>query len=307
MNLILDNDEAFLVYKALASETRIEILKILSRNPSTVSQISKDLGYSKAIISRYMRLLEEAKLIKQHHSDDIDKDNRKKSYILAVDRIDIEFPKKLFLPLEKEINDIKLGYYSDFDIKPTCGLASAAENIGDIDDPRTFASNDRVNADLLWFSEGYVKYIIPNTIKSNFRPELIEFSLEISSEFPGSNNVWPSDIAFFINDIYIGSVTIPGNFSDVRGKYTPDYWPDWLSQYGLLKFIRVNHEDTSINGIKISDVTISDLKLEDNPFVSLKISVEDDSKNKGGLTIFGENFGNHKQNIQYTIYYSKGS
>jgi len=35
----------------------------------------------------------------------------------------------------------------------------------------------------------------------------------------------------------------------------------------------------------------------------LKIAVEEDSERVGGLTLFGEHFGNHNQNIQIGIYY----
>lgn len=305
MDLNLDSDEALNVYKALASDTRIDILKILIQNSSTVSELSKILGYSKAIISRYLKILENAHLIKCNRQYESDMDGRKRIYQIAVDHIDIEFPKKVYLPFKKITEEIRLGYYSDFSVEPTCGLASATDHIGEIDDPRAFASNERIEASLLWLSRGYVEYIIPNALEENFHPELVEFSLELSSEFPGSNNNWPSDISLFINDVKVAVITVPGNFSDVRGKYTPAWWPDLLSQYGLLKTIRINHDDTSINGIKVSDATLDDLELTKSHFIKLRLEVEESSKNVGGLTIFGDSFGNHPQNIMYNLYYSQ--
>ncbi len=305
MDLNLDDSNALLVYKALASDTRIDILKIISKSPSTVSEISQNLGYSKAIISRYMKILENAHLIKCARNTDNNADARKKIYYLTVDHIEIELPKKIFLPYKKKSQEIKLGYFSDFSVQPTCGLAGSTKRIGNIDDTRTFALNDRIEASLLWFSAGYVEYVIPNSLNTNTIPELLEISMEISSEFPGSNNVWPSDISFFINNIKLGISTVPGNFSDVRGKLTPSWWDNWLSQYGLLKSIRINHEDTSVNGQKISDITLEDLKLTDNHFIKLRLEIEKDSINQGGLTIFGSDFGNHPQNIICNMYYSE--
>ena len=40
-------------------------------------------------------------------------------------------------------------------------------------------------------------------------------SAELSSEAPGVNNQWPSDISFSINDVLVGTWTSPGDFGDV--------------------------------------------------------------------------------------------
>ena len=54
----------------------------------------------------------------------------------------------------------------------------------------------------------------------------ITLSFEISSEAPGVCDNWPSDITFRLNDINIGKWTSPGDFGDVRGMFTPDWWFD---------------------------------------------------------------------------------
>ena len=176
----------------------------------------------------------------------------------------------LRLLLKHKTTEIKLGYFSNFYALPSCGLASAEAVIGALDDPRSFVLNERTDASLLWFSDGYVEYMIPNFLENNQIPEMLDISLEISSEFPESNNNWPSDISFYINDISIGTWTCPGNFSDVRGRLTPDWWDASYSQYGLLKHLRVSNKDTGVDGYKISDVKLSDLHLETSPFIRLK-------------------------------------
>ncbi len=303
MELYLDHT-GLQTYKALASETRLEILKLLANSPATTSELAQTLNLSKAILSRHLKILEDAKLIHLSHTYS-SSDNRKKVYTLKVDQIQIHFPNRIYLPFKKKTSEIRLGFFSDFSVKPTCGLASPDNVIGDIDDPRSFVSNDRISASLLWFSEGYVEYIIPNLLDDNQKPELLELSLEISSEFPVSNNNWPSDISFFINDIDVGTWTCPGNYSDVRGKYTPSWWSSDFSQYGLLKNLRVNQFDTTIDSHKISDIRLEDLHLTDSPFIKLRIGIHPDAINSGGLTIFGSDFGNHNQNILLSVYYSE--
>lgn len=61
-----------------------------------------------------------------------------------------------------------------------------------------------------------------------------------------------------------------------------------------------------MDGHKISSVTLANLNIEDSPFIKLKIGIDENSKNKGGLTIFGQDFGNYPQNILLKIYYSEG-
>lgn len=303
MFLELD-DNGISVLKALASDTRASILKLLLHTPLNVSELAKKLNLSKAIVSRHIRLLEDAKIIKLQENLEVT-DSKKKNFILAVDQITLNLPKKLHLPFHVITNEIKLGYYSNFSVSPTCGLASPTKVIGKLDDQRTFVSNDRIDASLLWFAEGFVEYMIPNEFNKNCTAELLELSLELSSEFPESNDNWPSDIAFYINDVFLGTWTAPGNFSDVRGKLTPTWWNNGLSQYGLLKHLRVTKKDTGIDGQKISSVSLAHLKIEDSPFIKLKIGIDGNSKNKGGLTIFGEHFGNYPQNILLKIFYTE--
>lgn len=303
MQLYID-EASLIVYKALASETRISILNQLAISPLTISELSQSMGITKAIMSRHIKMLCDAHLIKQSDSY-ASSDKRKKVFSLQVDRAEIVFPRKIYYPFEKKTSEIKLGYFSDFSVKPTCGLVSASSVIGAIDDPRVFVSNDRVNASLLWLADGYVEYKIPNTLEPGQTPEMIELSMELSSEFPISNNAWPSDITFYINNTKIGTWTCPGNFSDVRGKLTPAWWNSAYSQYGLLKHIRITRDNTGIDGVWFSSAKLSDLNLNDSPFITLRIGIEPNAVNKGGLTLFGDSFGNHPQNILLTVYYSE--
>ena len=48
-------------------------------------------------------------------------------------------------------------------------------------------------------------------------------------------------------------------------------------------------------GVSISDVTIDDLAIGQNDYISVAISVDADAENVGGINLFGEHFGDHPQ------------
>ncbi|MGX7418253.1 ArsR/SmtB family transcription factor [Carnobacterium gallinarum] len=301
MELDLSKD-SLIVYEALASETRLKILELLGNNKLNISEIAEHLQLSSAIITRHIQKMEEARLVKSEKKPG--RSGVQKMVYLAVDDIHITFPEKIFRAYHLHSTDLKIGHFTDFEVAPTCGLATKDEIVGKLDDSKYFFDSNRVNASLLWFSKGFVEYKIPNLIQKDEIPELLEISLELSSEFPRSNNVWPSDISIYINDVKVGVCNVPGNFSDIRGKYTPSWWNDDFSQYGLLKTIRTDQLDTGINGEFASTVSLKDLNILDNPIMTLRLAVEDNAKNVGGMTLFGEDFGNFKQNIKVNLYYS---
>lgn len=295
------SDNSLPVYQALASDVRLQILRLACEGNYSITDISKKINLSKAIVTKHVQKLEQAQLIKCER-DDSSAGCRKISH-LAVDNIRIEFPRHIYHSYSKYEEEMPLGNYIGFEVHPTCGLVSKTGRIGNFDDPYAFVDRNRCNAAMLWFSEGYVEYLMPNHLEKGQKPRMLEISMELASEFPYSNNVWPSDISFFLNEIPVGTWTCPGNFSDARGFYTPEWWNDDLSQYGLLKHIRVSDLNTSIDGEPISDITLSDLDMDNHKFIRLRIASLSNAVQKGGVTIFGRGFGNFDQDIICRLYY----
>lgn len=97
--------------------------------------------------------------------------------------------------------------------------------------------------------------------------------------------------------------TCPGNFADVRGKYTPDWWPITNSQYGLYKNIRITANETQIDGEKMSNFRLSNVPYN-SPYYTFRIMNPLNAKNVGGVTLFGEKFGNYPSNIKVTFFYT---
>lgn len=292
-------DEGLDVLKALGSEIRIDIIRQLQINKHmSMNELAKNLNITNGALTSHIKKLEACGIVSTSSGH-----GNQKICSLHVDKMLIDFE-----PGEELHNiynaELKIGHYSDYMIYPTCGIATANALIGEVDDPRYFAHPDRYNADILWFTKGYVEYMIPNFIPNQQKITQIMISAELSSEAPGINNVWPSDISFYLNDTCLGTWTSPGDFGDMRGLLTPDWWfPNW-NQYGLLKLLVINRTGTFIDGLKISNVTITDFHLDYRSSMKFRIAVKEDAKHVGGLTIFGKTFGNYGQDIKISIHYA---
>ena len=297
-------DEGLEVFKALGSELRINIIKLLQENHEmNMNELATSLGITNGALTSHIKKLEESGII-QVMTERGGHGNQKICKV-AVDKIVVDVESE---ETEEDQNiyntEVKVGHYSDYNVYPTCGLATSKAIVGEVDDPRYFSHPDRITAGILWFTKGYIEYMIPNLLPSATKIDQITVSLEISSEAPGINNDWPSDISIFLNDVKIGTWTSPGDYGDVQGIFTPDWWfPNW-NQYGLLKMIVINKKGTFVDGLKISDVTINQFNLDYKSTVRFKFEIEEDAKNIGGITIFGSEFGNYNQDIKVRIAYS---
>lgn len=297
-------DEGLEIFKALGSELRINIIKLLQENHEmNMNELATSLGITNGALTSHIKKLEESGII-QVMTDRRSHGNQKVCKV-AVDKIVVDVESEENEEDQNIYNtEVKVGHYSDYDVYPTCGLATSQAIVGEVDDPRYFSHPDRINAGILWFTKGYIEYMIPNLLPSATKIDQITVSLEISSEAPGINNDWPSDISILLNDVKIGTWTSPGDYGDVQGIFTPDWWfPNW-NQYGLLKMIVINKKGTFVDGLKISNVTINEFNLDYKSTVRFKFEIEEDAKNVGGITIFGSEFGNYNQDIKVRIAYS---
>ncbi len=295
-------DDGLDLFKALGSEIRIRILDILLENSGmSMKDLAQELNITSGALTGHIRQLEDCGLISISNLPG-GHGNQK---ICSVNQ------DKILIDLSREIpnqntysTSIPVGHYGNCDVYPTCGLASKNHLIGEVDDCRYFFHNERYTADILWFTKGYVEYVIPNFIPYEQRIDEICISMEISSEAPGVNDNWPSDIYFYLNDVNVAMWTSPGDFGEVRGILTPDWWFHNWNQYGLLKMLQINKNGTFIDGAHKSDVTIDSFHLTDKSLLKFRIGVPDTAENIGGLTIFGKSFGNYSQDINVRIAYS---
>lgn len=296
-------DQLLTVTRAIANDVRINILELLNEKSLNVNEIAESLGIPVSTAAFGVKTLEEAGLIFSELQPGI------RGSMKLCSRLCDNVSIKLFNP-ERSRNEntviinMPIGNYVDCRVAPTCGIVGSEDNIGMHDDPKSFYYPERVKAHLIWFYEGYVEYRFPNTIPEGATAESIELSFEACSEAPFYRNDWPSDISVWINGVRLGSWTSPGDLGGRRGKYNPTWWPDTLNQYGLLVNWKVDEKGTSINDEKDSDVVFQDLHIGDEDYISVRIGLSEDAKNKGGVSIFGEHFGDYPQNIVLKITYS---
>ena len=295
-------DDGLETFKALGSDTRIQILNILLENGQmSMNQLATELNISNGALTGHVKKLEECGLI--NISNESAGHGNQKMCSVTQDRIIVDIKKPIDYKNVFE-TEIKVGQFSRHQVWPTCGIATSESVIGEFDDIRYFNHPDRFTANILWFTKGYVEYTIPNLIPSNQRITQLSISAELSSEAPGIDNNWPSDISFYINDTKIGMWTSPGDFGDVHGMFTPQWWPQNWNQYGLLKLLVINDYGTYIDGLKISDVSTLSLHLDYNSDIRLRLAVENDSEHVGGITLYGKSFGNYDQDIRVAINYA---
>ena len=295
-------DEGLELFKALGSDIRVEIVKILlHENSMNMNELASRLSITNGALTSHIKKLEECGVVTV--SSEAQGHGNQKVCSVHLDKILIDLEDK---PGNDNVytTDIKVGHFADYSVYPTCGLATSSKIIGEVDDIRYFAHPDRFDADILWFTKGYVEYMIPNFVPANQKIDEICVAAELSSEAPGVNNVWPSDIYFYLNDVLLGTWTSPGDFGDVKGIFTPDWWFHNWNQYGLLKMLVINRRGTFIDGLQISDVSIDQLGLTFKSQLKLRLEVPDSAEHVGGLTIFGKGFGNYNQDINVKMTYS---
>jgi predicted transcriptional regulator len=296
--LVVDPEEGIEVLKGMASAARVRILKLLHVDgPMNVNDIAAALGLPQSTVSSNVQILEDSGLIRTE-TQKARKGNQKICHS-TFDEVLVMF-KEDVAPLHANAVEVAmpLGLYTSYEVSAPCGICSRDGIIGLLDVPDTFLDPDRMKAGLIWFTRGFVEYQFPNNARlAKNEIESMEFSMELSSEVPGTSADWPSDITVAVNGKDIGTWTSPGDFGDKRGVYTPDWWKLKGSQYGKLKSWRVGADGTYVDGLKISPVSLKDLDVDTHHSIRLRIGVKEDAKHPGGINIFGRGFGNYDQDI----------
>lgn len=296
MNLSLEDAEKLQqVAHALSSELRIRILELLDECSMNVLELSQRLDVPISTVSNSIVVLEKADLIRTERQAGVrgvaKLCSRKK------DTLHIELCYRAVREVESYYYNMPVGGYSDCDVVPTCGLLSSQSNIGEHDSVASFYDPGRYEAQMLWFMQGFVEYRFTNQVLKDHNLKCLEVSFEACSEAPNYRLDWPSDITVSINDMELGTWCCPGDFGGRQGRFTPEWWPTHSTQYGLLTRWRVDASGSYLNDQRIGDVTLDQLRLTDKHYISLKIGIKPDAVHQGGINLFGEQFGDHRQAI----------
>jgi predicted transcriptional regulator len=307
---IIDVDEdpvkAESFFRGLASEPRLKILRYLHGSVRSVNEIAAALNMPPTTVAMHIRVMEESGLVRTELQA-ANRGRQKMCSRIHYDRLIVILPRKDTTPKEYLEVSMPIGAYTDCEVAPTCGMVSDSQRIGEVDNPVTFYHPDRIQAQLIWFKQGYLEYRFPNSLPKGMTVDNLQFSMEICSEAPTHADDWPSDITLWVNHVEIGTWTSPADFGGERGALTPQWWGDWSSQYGLLKIWRITHQGSFIDGQRISDVSLSDLNLPGRNFIVVRIGIKEDATYVGGVNIFGRSFGNYAQDIVMRLHYVEDS
>lgn len=292
--LVNISEEDLPFFEALASPVRIRIIQRLACGDANIKELAEHIGVSSAIMTQHVKKLRAVGLIQTRKTTKAGKICMliQKAYELGMPRATpgTQYQKKI---------SISVGQYTDAQVETTCGLANETRIIGDLDDPRYFFDVERIGAQLIWFSAGYVEYTISNYVERIKQIESVEISAELGSEFPHFNNDWKSDIRVYLNGELLCEWTSPGDFGDRQGLNTPSWWAS--NQYGLLKHFKVTEEGVFLDGeLKTTERTLNDFHLE-LPYWRIRFESPKDCKYPGGLSLFGQKFGDYNQDIVVTI------
>lgn len=294
--------EAEEIFKALSTPMRLRLLELIYVNDQmSMNELAEALGLTNSAISLHVSKLENAGLVAIHTTSGkrgVMKIVRPVYSRLLVDMAPQAKPRHCYT------DDISVGHFISCDVHPTCGLATPANIIGELDNPKVFSYPERFQANIVWIGYGSLTYRLPNRLNPGQSLKELQISFEISSECPEFNQDYPSDIYFSINGIPLGKWISPGDYGARRGIISPYWWPELLNQYGLLKSLIINENGTFIDGtLRVSKTTIQDLHIDHNSSIDFTLSVPQDTANCGGLTLFGDNFGDYSQSIRVKAYY----
>lgn len=290
--------------KALSTPPRLQILNLLKLKAMSIQEIAKTLNLPVSSVALHIRILEDAKLVVTESQPGMHGSMR--VCVASVQSIHIDTSEENFDPAKKGVMvDMPIGNYNDCHVEPTCGIADENGDMMDnYDSPKAFFTPRRGHAQLIWFEQGYIEYRFPNYTEPQLPIKEISFSLELCSEAPGFMENWPSDITIYINEVEIITYRSPGDFGSRRGNLTPPKWQNGKTQYGILKTFSVQQNGGYLDGKLVNPlISLPQLNLYENPFISFKIEIKDTAQYIGGINIFGEKFGDYPQGIVMRIIY----
>jgi predicted transcriptional regulator len=293
------------VFKALGSETRLEILTLLAGGYRNINEIGLELSLSQPTVTKHIQILEQAGLVTSEYMPGTQ--GMQKRCRLRFEQLIVSFEGAGVVEERVEEIFMPVGLYSRVEAVPQCGLANRDKIIGFLDIPQSFLDPERASAEILWMSGGFVEYVFPNTLPSSVDILRLEVIMEACSEAPNYDHSWPSDISLWVNDVELGVWTCPGDFGAKRGALNPSWWIDHMTQYGALKIWSVDSEGSSLDGTPLSGVTLSEAGVQPNTPIKVRIGVKPEAANRGGFNLFGKGFGNYSQDLMLRLHYVMGS
>lgn len=282
-----DLKDAFSLCEAIGSQVRMDILEqILEHRSVSLGELAKNLHLTNGALTPHIKKLESVGLIRV--TEEPGKRGVSKVCSVALDKILIDVAS--FMPEKALSFQLPIGHYRTAVTRGRCALVGATGFIGETDESRYFTYPEHVNCLGFWLSDGNVTYTLPTLPANGTVIAEIRFHFEISAVQSGGD-VLPGQVAFFIDEVPLGTVTLPAENRDRKGALNPEWYDPVFPQYGSLKTLSVNARGSFWDGVKISEVTLAQL----NELKTFSLS------SKAGFALFGKNLGDYNVEIGYTV------
>jgi len=296
--LVINSRDDLGVLKGLASTLRLKILEFIQKQPRNVNEIAEGLGLAQSTVASNIMALEQTGLVKTQNVKGRKGTQKVCSAVYTEMVIRFSNGDLTEKPSDAIVVDMPVGLYTRYTVSAPCGLCSQEGIIGYLDVADSFLDPARMKAGLVWFEAGHLEYKFPNNSLYKDRPlKSLEVSAEMSSETGGEQGKWRSNIAVWVNDVEIGQWVTTGGHSDRKGKRTPGWWKREGSQYGELKHFLVCEDGSYLDGVRISDACLADLRLPEHHSITVRIGANEHEGHGGGVSIFGKEFGDFEQDL----------
>lgn len=286
---------------ALSSSYRLRILKLLTIDSYSIQELASKLDLAVSTVSFHIKILKEAGMVKVLPSPS--KKGNEKNISLNIETILFTISSSQSSSSHTYSIDIPIGSFCDHKVIPPCALCTSKEPVKPLDDPIIFNSIFKNDCELLSFSKGWIEYSILTHEFIGHKINSMTFSMEICSECPNYNNNWKSDITFWINNVEVATYRSLGDYGGRRGKYTPPWWAFGSTQYGILINLTINNDGTFINGERVSDTTLEDINPSKLLDLRFRIGIKENARYAGGVNLFGKNFGDYNQGLNFIVNY----
>ncbi|MEG0767159.1 MAG: helix-turn-helix domain-containing protein [Clostridia bacterium] len=291
------------VARAFSSPKRLEILQLLgTNNIMNVNEIAKAIHLPISSAAMHICTLEEAGLITCAKQPSF----RGTMKMCTREKNEIVFQLNEAGATMQRIamQQLPIGAYSMANgIAPSCGLASHNAPIGVYNNPRSFHLPERLNAEILWFRNGYLEYQFSMLSMEEIDVHWLEISFEACSQAPSEMAVWQSDVRVSINGHLLGTHTCTCDSQERRGTFNPAWWPNVATQHGELLTWRVDADGSSLQKERVGDTCLQDLALTEQDMIAVRIEAPSVQDRQLGINVFGNHFGDYNQGIGLQVGY----
>ncbi|NLD51853.1 MAG: helix-turn-helix domain-containing protein [Clostridiales bacterium] len=292
--------EGFPLFKALGSQTRIDILELLIRSgPMRMTNIAAEMDITGGALTSHIKALNDAGIIAIEERSG--KHGIQKICHIVDDRILIDYPAAADRGLSHRLT-VALGDYARCEATAPCGLATAEHALEPQNDPAVFDHEFRSQAGLLWLAEGTLEYCLPNPLKTEDDPTELQLILELAAGTPSAPAMTAGSVLLSINDKEIGNVELPLLKGKLGNNTKAVNWRKGSGlQRGASKIVRIDKGASYQDGHVLSGVKLSDLKLAGDEEIRIKLQVSADGP---GMLMFGQEYGQREEGLSLMLRYN---